>query len=122
MAQAIRSAGNLIEAEYSWGAASNRCTMKIETAAPAFLPAENSLSQFITEHYWGYAAQRDGGCLEYEVQHPRWNVREANTAGFSGDPARYFGAEFARVLERPPDSAFLADGSAVTVFKGARIA
>ncbi len=123
MAHSTRSgAGNLTEAEYSWGSRSARCTMKVETVAPAFLPAENSLSQFITEHYWGYAAQRHGGCLEYEVQHPRWNVREAKTAGFCGDATCYYGAEFARVLERPPDSAFLVEGSAVTVFKGTRIA
>ena len=116
------AANGSISAEYSWGSSAKLCTMQIETVAPAFLPAENSLSQFITEHYWGYAAQRDGGCLEYEVQHPRWNVREGKTASFSGDAARYYGADFARVLRRPPDSAFLADGSVVTVFKGTRIA
>ena len=111
-----------VAASFSWGAGVNRCRMQIEAAGPAFLPAENSLSQFITEHYWGYAAQGDGGSVEYEVQHPRWNVREAKSAHFSGDATRYYGAEFARVLLRPPDSAFLAEGSAVTVFKGRRIA
>ena len=24
----------------------------------------------ITEHYWGYSAQRDGGTVEYQVEHP----------------------------------------------------
>ena len=33
--------------------------------------------EFITEHYWGYTAQRNGGCTEYKVEHPRWNVWKA---------------------------------------------
>lgn len=110
-----------IAAEYSWGAGAGRCTMQLESGGPAFLPAEGSLSQFITEHYWGYAARPGGGCLEYEVQHPRWQVREATTAGFAGDAAPYYGKEFANVIAGVPNSAFLAEGSAVTVFRGARI-
>jgi uncharacterized protein YqjF (DUF2071 family) len=116
------TANNSIAGEYAWGSGPARCTMRIEGDGRGFRPAEGSLSQFITEHYWGYAAQRDGGCLEYEVQHPRWNVREATSAGFSGDATLCYDGEFARILTRPPDSAFLADGSPVTVFKGIRIA
>jgi len=112
----------LTEAEYSWGRGLSRCSMRIETAGPAFLPAEASLAQFITEHYWGYAAQKGGGCIEYEVQHQRWLVRTAKNAGFSGDAARFYGDELGNVLKRPPDSAFLAEGSPVTVFKGLRVA
>jgi uncharacterized protein len=113
--------GDVVEAEYSWGAGPGRCSMRIATEGCGFLPPDGSLSQFITEHYWGYAAQKDGGCLEYEVQHPRWRVREGKHAEFLGDATRFYGAEFAKVLTRPPDSAFLAEGSPVTVFKGKRI-
>jgi uncharacterized protein len=122
MGQAIEAGaqGNL-KVEYWWGAGAGRCAMRMETGAAAFLPDEGSLSQFITEHYWGYATQRDGGSLEYEVQHPRWQVREAERASFDGDAARYCGEEFAKELKRPPDSAFIAEGSAVTVFKGTKI-
>ena len=110
-----------IEAEYTWGPARSRCAMRMETEGAAHLPAEGSLAQFITEHYWGYSAQRDGGSLEYEVQHTQWPVLEARRAEFMGDTKDFYGAEFAQVLERPPDSAFFAAGSAVTVIKGTRI-
>jgi hypothetical protein len=116
-----RADGDIAKAHYAWGSGADRCSIEIETDGPGFLQAEGSLSQFITEHYWGYAAQPDEGCLEYEVQHPRWNVWRAKRASFSGDAARFYGAEFAKVLMKDPDSAFLADGSAVTVFKGKRI-
>ncbi len=111
----------VVEAEYAWGSAPDHCSMRIETEDPSFLPAEGSLSQFITEHYWGYAAQPDGGCLEYEVQHPRWLIRNARRAEFSGNLVGLYGADMAQVLRRDPDSAFLAEGSPVTVFKGTRI-
>jgi len=113
--------GDRVEAEFAWGPRKSRSTMRIETEGASFLPAEGSVSQFITEHYWGYASQPDGSCLEYEVQHPRWMVRSARQAGFSGNAATLFGNEIAECLNRNPDSAFLADGSAVTVFKGRKI-
>ena len=110
------------EVEYSWGSGASRCFLRIETQEPSFLPVEGSLSQFITEHYWGYTPRSSGGCREYEVQHPQWLAREAKRAEFSGDATRFYGDEFGKVLERPPDSALLAEGSAVTVFRGSRIA
>jgi len=36
-----------------------------------------SHEEFITEHYYGYCAQRDGGAIEYRVEHPPWNVWQA---------------------------------------------
>ncbi|MBK5188158.1 MAG: DUF2071 domain-containing protein, partial [Gemmatimonadaceae bacterium] len=41
------------------------------TGAPS-LPSPDSEETFVTEHYWGYTRQRDGGSVEYEVSHPRW--------------------------------------------------
>jgi uncharacterized protein YqjF (DUF2071 family) len=114
--------GDIAKAEYAWRFGPERFVMKAETEGESFLAAEGSESQFITEHYWGYAAQKDGGCLEYEVQHPQWLVWKTKQASFSGNAAGLYGVEIARILAREPDSAFLANGSAVTVSKGMRIA
>lgn len=111
----------IVEAEYTWGSGPGRCSMRLEAEKPSFVPSADSLSQFITEHYWGYATQSNGGCLEYEVQHPRWLVRTAKAARFSGDAAPFYGSEFGELLALPPDSAFLAEGSPITVFKGTRV-
>lgn len=108
-------------AEYVFGGGADGCVMRIQSKSSPFVPPDESLAQFITEHYWGYARRRDGSTLEYEVQHPRWQVREASQAEFRGNAGNFYGAEFAEVLHRPPDSAFLAEGSAVTVFRGIRI-
>ena len=118
MSHRIESSSGSTIAEYSWGSGPSRCTISAKTVGDSYLPGEGSLSQFITEHYWGYAAQRSGGTVEYQVRHPQWKVMDAETARFTGDAARCYGPEFANVLDKAPDSAFLAEGSAVTVFKG----
>ena len=81
----------------------------------------SSEEQFITEHYGGYAAQRDGGCMEYEVAHPRWGIWKAKDPNFEGDTEQFYGKELAAVLSTRPSSAFLAEGSEVTVYGGRRI-
>ncbi|HMG85669.1 MAG TPA: DUF2071 domain-containing protein [Terracidiphilus sp.] len=121
MAHRIDKSNGITTAAFSWGSSSDRCTISAETLGDGYLPQEGSLGQFITEHYWGYAAQGTGGTLEYQVEHPQWNVSDANRACFSGNAEKYFGAEFARVLGKAPDSAFLTEGSGVTVFKGVPI-
>ena len=117
MSHRVESADGNVKAEYGWGSGPGRCSITLETSLPGYLPAEGSLSQFITEHYWGYAI-RAGRTVEYQVDHPQWKVRDAVVARFSGDAEKYYGPAFARVLEKPPDSAFLAEGSVVTVFRG----
>jgi len=120
MSHHIETNSDRFSAEYSWGSDPARCVMSASTNKQPYLPSQGSLSEFITEHYWGYAT-RNGRTVEYQVDHPQWQVREADNAQFSGDGVRYYGSDFGRLLERPPDSAFLVEGSGVTVFKGTPI-
>jgi len=80
-----------------------------------------SEEEFIAEHYWGYTRQRDGSTIEYEVHHPRWRVWPARTARFSGSVDDVYPANLASFIGHTPDSAFLADGSAVTVHMPVRL-
>ena len=78
--------------------------------------AESSHEEFITEHYWGYTARRDG-CSEYRVEHPRWKIWNAASFEFHADVTSLYGEQFAETLSQPPRSAFIADGSPITVQK-----
>jgi uncharacterized protein YqjF (DUF2071 family) len=80
-----------------------------------------SEAEFITEHYWGYTRQRDGGTVEYQVLHPPWRVRDAQTPVLDMDVATLYGPEFVGPLAGPPASAFVATGSAVTVHRPRRL-
>lgn len=81
-----------------------------------------SEAEFITEHYWGYAAQRNGGTVEYQVEHPRWQVWSVSDYQFDCDVADLYGPQFVAPLNQPPTSVFIADGSGIAVHKGERIA
>jgi uncharacterized protein YqjF (DUF2071 family) len=83
--------------------------------------AVGSEEEFITEHYWGYTGQRDGGCEEYQVEHPRWSVWKVTSTSFECDIAPLYGPGFVESLNGQPRSAFLADGSAVSVHRGTRL-
>jgi uncharacterized protein len=121
MRHTVHANGAGIAAEYQWRLERQWCGLRAEASGAPTQVAEGSVEQFITEHDWGYSAQRDGGCLEYQVSHAPWRVWKSTNAAFGGDPQLFYGAGLGRVLRRPPDSAFIADGSPVLVFKGQRI-
>ncbi len=83
---------------------------------------EGEEAHFISEHYWGYTTQRNGGTKEYRVEHPSWRVWEADNAVIDVDVAGLYGNEFAAPLRQPPTSVFIADGSEVAVMPGRVIA
>jgi uncharacterized protein YqjF (DUF2071 family) len=108
-------------AEYNWNHEGHWLTIGADYAGASSHPAEGSQEEFITEHYWGYAIQRDGGSVEYRVEHPQWRVWPATQATLDGDLTGFYGPEFASALTRSPSSAFVADGSPVIVRNGNRI-
>jgi uncharacterized protein YqjF (DUF2071 family) len=77
-----------------------------------------SEEEFITEHYWGYAAYSSQKTNEYQIQHPRWNVHPVKDYTIKCDFKELYGSEFAFLKEANPTSVLLAEGSEVSVFKG----
>jgi uncharacterized protein YqjF (DUF2071 family) len=117
-----RTAGRVERASYSWEAGGRRHSMAVSVEAGPQPLQPGSQEEFIAEHYWGYTAQRDGGTVEYHVQHPPWNVSPAVRAELDCDVRQVYGAAFVEPLRAQPASAFLAEGSAITVSRGVRLA
>jgi uncharacterized protein YqjF (DUF2071 family) len=114
--------GGQVEAEYRWRDGGTWSSINIECSGPPTHPTEGSIEQFITEHYWGYVRQPDGGSIEYRAEHVPWRVWHASRAKCEGDMVRLYGAPLAQCLTGEPDSAFLAEGSSVAVYPGRKIA
>lgn len=108
--------------EYGWRHHGTTYTVGATVVGRARPLEAGSEAEFITEHYWGYTRQRDGGTLEYEVAHARWDVWAATRAHFHGPASTLYGPTFAAVLAAEPQSAFVALGSDVAVYAGERIA
>jgi uncharacterized protein YqjF (DUF2071 family) len=118
MKHAIETFDSGKKIDYQWRVDGKWCKLSAQTANESHRPSEGSLEQFITEHYWGYSSQRSDGCLEYHVSHAPWQVWATTIAGLEGDSSSLYGSELGAVIQRRPDSAFVADGSPVIVFKG----
>ena len=99
---------------YSWRRGSKWESLKMSaTGEPQIIPA-GSHAEFITEHYWGYTCVR-GGCSEYRVNHPRWRTWSAEKFDLHADVAALYGGTFAETLKQSPRSAFIGDGSHITI-------
>ena len=122
MRHAITDDGAARHLRYEWRPSGQWTHLAARTrGAPQPLVA-GSDEEFITEHYWGYTPQRDGGTVEYRVEHPRWRVWSAESVELEGNIAGTYGRDFAAAVAGSPRSAFVAEGSAVAVYRPCRIA
>jgi hypothetical protein len=104
--------------EYGWTTPTFHHHIRAEFRGEPRLPEPESGEEFIAEHYWGYSVLRDGSTCEYRVDHPPWRVWPATAAEFKCDARNFYGPAFESALGGPPASAFVAEGSAVTVYRG----
>ena len=117
----MRHTINAGEAEYSWRCDGEWNSLQVKTSGEAQPLIIGSTEEFITEHYWGYAKQRDGSTVEYQVEHPSWRVWQVREAALACNVEKLYGAQFVACLKAPPASAFLALGSPIAVYRGVRI-
>ncbi|HKT07030.1 MAG TPA: DUF2071 domain-containing protein [Gemmatimonadaceae bacterium] len=104
-------------ARYEWRRGATWEGLSLETDADPVPLEAGSEEEFIAEHCWGYTRQRDGSTIEYRVSHPRWRSAPAREARLEADVGALYGPPFDALLAGAPRSAFMADGSAVTVYR-----
>ena len=107
--------------EYRWRVGHSWTRIVAQPSGVAAHAVAGSHEEFITEHYWGYTRQRDGGTVEYHVVHAPWRLRQIPAPRLEGDLSTTYGRDFATVMSATPDSALLADGSPVAVYRPCRI-
>ena len=117
----VAGSNGTVRAAYEWFHAGRWHALRLEAAGAPSVPTDDSEEAFITEHYWGYARQRDGGTVEYRVEHPRWAVWRATAASPDCGVAAFYGPAFSPYLCGVPTSAFIADGSPIVVRRGVRL-
>jgi hypothetical protein len=103
-----------VRAEYAWRRAGRWESLSVSGHGEPQEIQPGSEEEFITEHYWGYTDRR-GDCTEYQVEHPRWRVWRGIESRLDADIAGLYGDRFVGSLTSPPVSAFIEEGSAVTV-------
>lgn len=116
--EASRGAPTLVTYEWKIGTEWSGLTFTPQGSSAPLSPG--SEEEFITQHSWGYTRRRDGSTVEYEVRHPAWRVWSAREARLYGNITQTYG-EFSDHLVGQPHSAWLADGSSVSVHAPERL-
>lgn len=107
--------------DYSWKFQRQWFHMGIETNGELNEPAPHSHEEFLIENYWGYVEQRNGFTMEYQVQHPPWRIAQATKSWLNCDVGAFYGQEWAPFIQGKPSSAFIVEGSPVTVGWGKKV-
>lgn len=101
--------------EYSWRKSSKWQTFSVRASSKATEIEAGSETEFITEHYWGYARVSETKTNEYEVTHPRWAVYDVLDYELAVDFGEVYGSHFSFLNAQEPASVMLAEGSEITV-------
>ncbi len=110
----INTHSDSITAKYSWKE-KNWNSFQI-TADP--IPVEmipGSEEEFMTTQHWGFTKAGTHKTLEYRVEHPPWRVYPTKSYQIDMDFAAVYGPQFAFLRDATPTSAFLAEGSPITL-------
>jgi len=113
--------GTVLRTAYHWWYKSRWNTISLKAVSRSVALREGSQEEFITEHFWGYAKAGAKRTNEYQVAHPRWAIYPVTECLIECDFGRLYGPAFANLGERRPQSAFLAEGSAVEVYQRKRL-
>ena len=118
----VRTNDELRSVEYLFGSAKRQCRIALHVDGKPTEVEPGSHEGFITQRPWGFTRQRDGGTIEYAVDHPPWYVWRNARYELDGPLRNFYAAPFSSILSGVPASAFVADGSAIAVHLPHRIA
>lgn len=101
--------------EYYWKHNSDWQSFKIRAEKTQTEIPLDSETEFITEHYWGYAKHSNTKTNEYEVTHPKWTQYKVIDYDLNVDFGSVYGNTFSFLTNLKPNSVMLAEGSEITV-------
>jgi uncharacterized protein YqjF (DUF2071 family) len=122
MRHEIAERDETLRVAYEWKHRGTWCSVAVDAEPKAAAIEAGSVEEFITEHYWGFTKRSNGGTSQYEVKHPRWVVYPVRKCAIEADFGALYGERFADLDAQQPASVLLAEGSAVSVDSGSRLA
>ena len=102
---------------YGWRVGPRWYRLRVKTEGKPFIPPAGSEERFVIDHWHAYTAQDQVGCMEFFVEHPPWRIWNVSDALLESEITTLYGAEFKAALQGRPHSAFLCEGSPVTVYR-----
>lgn len=115
MKHSWEKSGNLLKVNYRWQKNTQWQHFAVTAEAESKALIQGSETEFITEHYWGYAHVNSAKSNEYEVTHPKWQAYPVKEYKIEVDFGAVYGNEFGFLNNEAPVSVMLAEGSEITV-------
>jgi len=106
-----------LSVNYQWKKNKKWNRLGVKTGLQGFALQPESEAEFITEHFWGYAAFSRYQTNEYHVEHPRWMIYPVKEYEIDCDFNALYGEKFSFLSGRKPDSVFMAEGSEIAVYQ-----
>jgi uncharacterized protein YqjF (DUF2071 family) len=107
---------------YGWRIGPRWYRLRARSQGKPYHPEKGSEEEFVISHWYGYTPQNTRSCLEFYVDHPPWRILKVSDALLETEVTKLYGAEFKTALNAPPRSAFICEGSPVTVFSSELVA
>lgn len=90
-------------------------SIAVEADVASSTMKQNSLENFIYEHYFGYTKTAENKTEEYKLQHPSWKISKVLAYQIECDFEAMYGKSFSVLTKMDPETVFIADGSAVAI-------
>ncbi|MBK8845424.1 MAG: DUF2071 domain-containing protein [Bacteroidetes bacterium] len=111
----IKEHPDTLEVQYSWKEKNAEQLIYLKAENKPLPIMADSKEEFITEHYWGYAKASGNGTVEYQVQHPRWNIYKVIEHQLKVNYETVYGPSFEFLSHLNADGIMLAEGSEISV-------
>lgn len=121
MGNTIQETEDELRVEYRWKYNKHMNSISCIAGKERFPILENTLEDFITEHYWGYTKLSLKRTSEYAVEHPRWETYPVKEFKVNIDFEGLYGSSFAGLKDQGPHSVLLVEGSEILMRGGIKI-
>jgi uncharacterized protein YqjF (DUF2071 family) len=113
----VRDAGGEINVRYEWKRGSKWEGLGMTAKGEPERVLAGTHEEFILQRCWRYTTRNAKRTSEYRIEHPRWQIWRAQGFEFKAEVTTLYGDNFVAALSGEPVSAFIADGSFVTVYR-----
>jgi len=100
---------------YQWKVNKKWYSIQVNASATKQKMELDSMEEFIFEHYYGYTKVNENKSLEYQVEHPSWEINHIKDYQINCDFEQFYGPCFKVLNQAKPASVMLAEGSMVKV-------
>lgn len=103
------------EIEYQWLVNKKWNSLKVVASTTKEKMKQDSIEEFIYEHYFGYTKVNTNESIEYKINHPSWEINKVNEYHINCNFSTFYGDDFEVLNTTKPHSIMLAEGSDISV-------